>query len=116
MGMASGTPIDRLPERKLARTAEMNPRHTLDDLLHQATGLDEQDPALLAPSRAPLSYGALWQQTAAICGDFAFGLGAMELETAIRTHPTRSIDHGRHPFPWTRTLWKPRPRETSMRA
>ena len=50
--MASGTPIDRLPERKFARTAEVSPRHTLDDLLHPATAARKRPCAPRAIPRA----------------------------------------------------------------
>ena len=43
----------------------MNPHRTLDDLVRPAADRDEGGHALLAPSRAPLTYGALRQQTAA---------------------------------------------------
>ena len=44
----------------------MNPYRTLDDLVRPTADRDERDHALVAPSRAPLTYGGLRQQTAAI--------------------------------------------------
>jgi acyl-CoA synthetase (AMP-forming)/AMP-acid ligase II len=43
----------------------MNPRPTLQDLVHPADGRDERAVALLAPSREPFCYEALQRQTTA---------------------------------------------------
>ena len=45
--------------------AQVNPYRTLDDLVRPTADRDERDPALVAPSRAPLTYGDLRQQMAA---------------------------------------------------
>ena len=45
--------------------SQVNPRRTLVDLLRPTADRNEADHALLAPSRAPMTYGALRQQSAA---------------------------------------------------